>query len=281
MRPMRRQDDRLVFSPSDLNAFLACPHLTSLELAVAREQLERPFRPNPYADLIRRKGDEHEAAYLASLGDGVLAIGDPQEIGWDEAGAATEQAIRDGARFIYQAALVDGQWRGLADFLEPKPGGGYEVVDTKLARRAKPSHLLQLCFYTEQLARIQDRWPDQMHVVNGLGERESFRPQDFLAYYRRLKARFLDAVENERPTYPYPVNHCSLCEFLAPQMFFFRPAPGWSQYRTPIDGYYQCGSGTHPGGCVMGAPGKLAAGQILKDRARKTSRAGRAVPVGV
>ncbi|MDQ6687386.1 MAG: NAD(P)/FAD-dependent oxidoreductase, partial [Actinomycetota bacterium] len=33
-------------------------------------------------------------------------------------------------------------------------------------------------------------------------------------------------------------------EFLAPQMYFFRPAPGWSQYRTPIDGYYQCGSGT-------------------------------------
>ena len=57
-------------------------------------------------------------------------------------------------------------------------------------------------------------------------------------------------------------------EFLAPQMFFFRPAPGWSQYRTPIDGYYQCGSGTHPGGCVTGAPGKLAAGQILKDRAK-------------
>src|ERR671914_470874 len=38
-------------------------------------------------------------------------------------------------------------------------------------------------------------------------------------------------------------------EFLAPQMFFFRPAPGWSQYRTPLHGYYQCGSGTHPGGC--------------------------------
>ena len=43
-------------------------------------------------------------------------------------------------------------------------------------------------------------------------------------------------------------------EFLAPQMYFFRPAPGWSQYRTPIDGYYQCGSGTHPGGCVIGSP---------------------------
>jgi phytoene dehydrogenase-like protein len=57
-------------------------------------------------------------------------------------------------------------------------------------------------------------------------------------------------------------------EFLAPQMYFFRPAPGWSDYRTPIDGYYQCGSGTHPGGCVMGAPGKLAAQAILKDRSR-------------
>ncbi|HLU53346.1 MAG TPA: NAD(P)/FAD-dependent oxidoreductase [Acidimicrobiia bacterium] len=54
-------------------------------------------------------------------------------------------------------------------------------------------------------------------------------------------------------------------EFLAPQMFFFRPAPGWSQYRTPIGGYYQCGSGTHPGGCVMGAPGRLAAQRILSD----------------
>ena len=42
--------------------------------------------------------------------------------------------------------------------------------------------------------------------------------------------------------------------------------PGWTHYRTPIEGYYQCGSGTHPGGCVTGAPGKLAAERILKDR---------------
>ncbi len=54
-------------------------------------------------------------------------------------------------------------------------------------------------------------------------------------------------------------------EFLAPQMYFFRPAPGWSQYRTPIEGYYQCGSGTHPGGCVIGSPGKLASERVLRD----------------
>ena len=55
-------------------------------------------------------------------------------------------------------------------------------------------------------------------------------------------------------------------EMFAEQMFLNRPAPGWNQYRTPLKGYYQCGSGTHPGGCVIGAPGKLAARQILKDR---------------
>ncbi|MFZ4809926.1 MAG: phytoene desaturase family protein [Ilumatobacteraceae bacterium] len=55
-------------------------------------------------------------------------------------------------------------------------------------------------------------------------------------------------------------------ELFSPQMYFFRPAPGWNQYRTPIHGYYQCGSGTHPGGCVTGGPGRLAAQQILGDR---------------
>ena len=54
-----------------------------------------------------------------------------------------------------------------------------------------------------------------MHVVTGLGERETFRPDDFLAYYRRLRARFLAAVEHGAPTYPYPVEHCGLCDFLS------------------------------------------------------------------
>ncbi len=47
------------------------------------------------------------------------------------------------------------------------------------------------------------------------------------------------------------------------QLFFLRPAARWSRYRTPIRGYWQCGSGTHPGGGVMGAPGRLAALEIL------------------
>jgi len=54
-------------------------------------------------------------------------------------------------------------------------------------------------------------------------------------------------------------------ELALQQLFFLRPAVRWAGYRTPIAGYYQCGSSTHPGGGVMGAPGKLAAQRILAD----------------
>jgi phytoene dehydrogenase-like protein len=50
------------------------------------------------------------------------------------------------------------------------------------------------------------------------------------------------------------------------QMFVMRPVAGWARYRTPIRGLYLCGSGTHPGGGVTGAPGHNAAREILRDR---------------
>ena len=49
------------------------------------------------------------------------------------------------------------------------------------------------------------------------------------------------------------------------QLFFLRPVPGYAQFRTPIKNLYLCGSATHPGGGIMGAPGRLAALEILKD----------------
>jgi phytoene dehydrogenase-like protein len=49
------------------------------------------------------------------------------------------------------------------------------------------------------------------------------------------------------------------------QLFFLRPAPRWAKYRTPVHGYWQCGAGTHPGGGIMGASGRLAALQIVGD----------------
>ena len=48
------------------------------------------------------------------------------------------------------------------------------------------------------------------------------------------------------------------------QLFFLRPTPGWAQFHTPIRGLFLCGSGAHPGGGVMGAPGKLGADAMLR-----------------
>jgi len=55
-------------------------------------------------------------------------------------------------------------------------------------------------------------------------------------------------------------------ELALQQLFFLRPVPEWAKYRTPIHGYWQCGAGTHPGGGIMGASGRLAALEMLKDR---------------
>jgi phytoene dehydrogenase-like protein len=55
-------------------------------------------------------------------------------------------------------------------------------------------------------------------------------------------------------------------ELTLEQLFFLRPTPGWAQYRTPVSHLYMCGSATHPGGGIMGAPGRNAAMKILADR---------------
>ena len=63
------------------------------------------------------------------------------------------------------------------------------------------------------------------------------------------------------------------------QLGFLRPAPLLSRYATPIEGLYLCGSGSHPGGGVTGAPGHNAARRVLRDRRREAwGRRVRAVP---
>ena len=52
-------------------------------------------------------------------------------------------------------------------------------------------------------------------------------------------------------------------ELALQQLFFLRPVPEWAKYRTPIRGFWQCGAGTHPGGGIMGASGRIAALEIL------------------
>jgi len=110
-------DGTLGLSPSDLANHLACAHLTQLAVAVQRDGLVRPHRENPQADLIRRKGDEHEAAFLARLREELGEIVEI-ELGEDaskKAALAAEEGVSrrrggccsPGSRFLarYSAAL--------------------------------------------------------------------------------------------------------------------------------------------------------------------------------
>jgi uncharacterized protein len=223
---MQQLHGRLLLSASDLVAFLECEHLSALDLLVAsgRERIDQTRTDS--TELLARKGTEHERRFLESLIEqhrDVVTI--PASLdgagGTREAAIQTEAAMRAGAEVIYQAALADGAWRGYADFLERVPGPSpalgewsYEVIDTKLARQAKPEFMVQLCLYSELLGRVQGASPEQLHVVLGNGERQSFRLREFTAFYRRLLARYERRFANRfAGTYPEPVAHCRLCRY--------------------------------------------------------------------
>jgi len=62
-----------------------------------------------------------------------------------------------------------------------------------------------------------------------------------------------------------PAGHLYHGELTLDQILFMRPVPGWSRYRTPVEGLYLCGAGTHPGGGIAGGAGRNAARVILKE----------------
>lgn len=83
-----------------------------------------------------------------------------------------------------------------------------------------------------------------------------------------LARQILTPLDLER-TYGFSGGHIHHGEMSLDQLFAFRPVIGWAQYRTPIDGLYLCGAGTHPGGGVTGAPGLNASREIIRDLKRR------------
>jgi len=222
------RDGHVLLSPSDVTAYLACEHLTALSLRVARHEIPRPAVENEQAELLFRKGREHESAHLQSLIDQgqqvtTIEIGPAHDPGraadWERAARETVEAMRAGVDVVYQGVLVTGGWRGQADFLmrvDTSSGLGawsYEALDTKLARQAKPAHILQLCFYSELLARAQGLEPAHIHVLLGNRQLRTFAPHDFGAYYRRVCRRLEKFVADPPATEPFPCGHCGICSF--------------------------------------------------------------------
>jgi len=219
--------DRIIVSATDLVGFLACDHLATLELEALHGELPRPLRHDPELELIRKRGFEHERAYLERLRDEGRSVHEiaardahtPEELG--AAQDETLAAMRGGADIIFQATFFDGRWRGHADFLiraeraSDLGAWSYDIADTKLARRVKAAAILQMCVYADLLAPLQGVPPETLSVVTGDGLAHPHRLAEYAAYYRAAKARFEARIFGTGgpapPTYPDPVEHCKVC----------------------------------------------------------------------
>ncbi|WP_369253330.1 TM0106 family RecB-like putative nuclease [Geodermatophilus amargosae] len=219
---MYRTDGSLLLSPTDLTRHQACPHVTTLDLAVADGRL-KPLAEGPtdHAALIADLGTEHEMRYLDALeAEGRTVVRIPARFdvaGRREAEALTLQAMRDGVDVISQAQFFDGVWGGAADFLlkvaTPSNLGdwSYEVADAKLARRVKVPALLQMATYAERLAVLQGRQPDRVCVVTGDGVTHPWRLVDVAAYARRARRSLAAFVADPPATEPVPTSYCNQC----------------------------------------------------------------------
>jgi uncharacterized protein len=223
---VRLLGSNLILSTSDLTKFVRCAHATYLDHGSRTGAASPvPKAPSAMTELISEKGREHEAAYIDELrgrGQKVVTI---DEHPWSADGlsrgeAATLQAMKEGAPYIYQAAFFDGRTSGYADLLErvdrPSPVLGawsYEVVDTKLARSVKAHFILQLSDYSNHVARLQGVPPESMHVVLGTPKRDrvSFRAGDFDAYYRHVRRSVEQSLARGDAATAYPVELCDLC----------------------------------------------------------------------
>ena len=134
-------------------------------------------------------------------------------------------------------------------------------ADDSLAPKGK--HILT-CFVQYVPYRLREgTWDEKREllgdrVVKKIAEYAPNVPNSILA------RQVLTPLDLER-TYGLTEGNIFHGDLTLEQLFFMRPVPGWSQYRTPIAGLYLCGAGAHPGGGVTGAPGHNAAHQVLRD----------------
>jgi phytoene dehydrogenase-like protein len=131
---------------------------------------------------------------------------------------------------------------------------------------APPGKHVMSCFVQYAPYKLNGGWNDQQREAFGdavIDALERFAPNIRSCIEHR---QVLTPLDIERIT-GLTEGNIFAGELALHQLFFLRPAPGWAKFRTPIKGYYQCGSGTHPGGGIMGASGRLGALAVIADGA--------------
>jgi predicted RecB family nuclease len=192
--------DSVIYSASDLASAARC------EYALLREfdaKLGRGQRVSVTDELLERTaslGDEHEQRRLGQLRDehgDVAVIGRPYPFTPENitaAAAQTRRAIDRGAPVIYQAAMFDGRFVGFADFLVRRDER-YQVSDTKLARSAKVTALLQIAAYADTLSQAGIPVAQEAELILGNATAVNYRVDELIPVYREQRARLQQLLD--------------------------------------------------------------------------------------
>lgn len=204
---MKLAAGQIRLAATDLGNHLACRHLTTLDLEVARGKRTEPDWAAPDLAVIRERGERHEREFLAHLSTKGLTVDNLGHVPHAEEQRLlreTLELMEAGADVIAQGALADGEWFGRPDVLRrvaapsKRWAWSYEVADTKLAKETKATTILQLSLYSELLGKIQGTMPEFLWVIPpGEGfAGEEYRVSEYAAYYRYVKGRLVDAVRS-------------------------------------------------------------------------------------
>jgi len=197
-------DDHVIYGASDLANAAECEFALLREFDVELGRLPKGDQEvDPMLARTGALGDAHEQEYLAELtarfgehdpvtGRGVLSdLANPRydRDSLEARHRATIAALRAGTDVVYQGSFFDGRFNGRSDFLVKGPDGRYTVVDTKLARQAKVTALLQIAGYAEQLATAGVPAAEVAQLLLGNGEMATYRLADLLPVYRDRRER--------------------------------------------------------------------------------------------
>ena len=214
---MRKSQNQIIFSASDLSNHIHCKHLTNLNYDVVQGLKEKPISNNKVLDVLRERGINFENSFLIELESKGLSI---VKINQEEANAKqkTIEAMHQGADYIYQARLSNDIWQGWADFLvkvnqsSDLGDWSYEVIDTKLSTETRAGTILQIALYSEIITEIQGVVPENMRVRTPESE-IVYRVNDYISYLRLIKKRLETAIVTPLETYPEPCSHCDICNW--------------------------------------------------------------------
>ena len=188
----------VVYSATDLSAASACEWSLMRRLDWMLGRVTEP--PKVEDDMLTRTGklgDAHEHRVLEELKltRTVVEIERPDFKSIEVALKQTHDALTAGVDVVFQGAFFDGRFLGYADFIMLGNDGRYEVYDTKLARKAKITALLQLAAYSDQLTNLGFDVGAHVHLWLGTGELSTHKLSDILPVYRKRRARLQEIVD--------------------------------------------------------------------------------------